>query len=778
MSDQSSHVWSYMPSYDFTSLSPTDFELLVRDLLEADRGWRLEAFSEGPDKGIDLRGSDQAGQIVIQCKHYAGSSFSDLRRSAIREKAKVDRLAPATYVFATSQDLSLTQRDQLIEALRPWLPDGISLLARADLNRLLALYPHVERQHFKLWLASVEMIETIVRNATWQRSAALLEDIQDRVRLYVRTPAFDTASEMLDTRSAVVLTGPPGVGKSMLADMLALAHWHAGWTVVSVSEDIDEAWTAYRSEARQLFIYDDFLGQTDLAERRSKNEGTRIARFLDRVRRATDKRLVMTTRRQLLHQAQQRDEVLGRADLAFYECLVSLDDYGIAERAAILYNHLYFSDLPRRVLSEYAAERSYWDVIRHANYAPRIVDLVVRRPHQSAAQLRDQLKVALDRPADLWGPAFANSLPPVAQRIVLTLLLFPIHGASPEALRRASIGTATAIEYTQALKALEGTWIRIRTHPDGSPAAISLADPSCRDFTLTFLDAEPTYGVDLIMSAVTASNAFSLLRYVGASKDSAAKYPRLAAALQDRGVGRYIYGLLTAQADLMETGDAGTSHEAFRETLDSADGYVDFLPAEAAGWLEQQRERYCFDISSEALFEDATDHVYAATEKYLSHPESFDGQRLVDMLDTWAWLLINEDCVPELHLYCVKHAPALAHLIDMRAFFARSVLALIRHELDDMTADLDAGQDAYDQLDRLEKLAADYHLTWNVEDQISSLRDEVAQQIANGYLPRLPRPQPRAAMPEDLYQRSRLVWAAVDVMFGQFELDYWTDAAG
>jgi hypothetical protein len=45
-----------MADYDFTGcLSPLDFELLSKDLLEAELGIQFENFSEGRDKGIDLR---------------------------------------------------------------------------------------------------------------------------------------------------------------------------------------------------------------------------------------------------------------------------------------------------------------------------------------------------------------------------------------------------------------------------------------------------------------------------------------------------------------------------------------------------------------------------------------------------------------------------------------------------------------------------------------------------------------------------------------------------
>jgi hypothetical protein len=39
-------------SYDFASLSPADFEDLVRDLVNRELGVRFEAFAPGPDGGI------------------------------------------------------------------------------------------------------------------------------------------------------------------------------------------------------------------------------------------------------------------------------------------------------------------------------------------------------------------------------------------------------------------------------------------------------------------------------------------------------------------------------------------------------------------------------------------------------------------------------------------------------------------------------------------------------------------------------------------------------
>ena len=104
-----------MPNYDFKTLSPIDFEILVRDLLQEELGVRLESFKSGRDRGIDLRycpSPDNA--LIIQCKHYAESSFQILLREIKKhELDKVNKLQPKRYIFVTSLGLTPTKRMSL-----------------------------------------------------------------------------------------------------------------------------------------------------------------------------------------------------------------------------------------------------------------------------------------------------------------------------------------------------------------------------------------------------------------------------------------------------------------------------------------------------------------------------------------------------------------------------------------------------------------------------------------------------------------------------------------
>ena len=70
-----------MPDYDFRQLSPIDFEILVRDVLQVKLGVILENFKAGKDQGIDLRYCATKNEtLVVQCKHYAESGYAPLLR--------------------------------------------------------------------------------------------------------------------------------------------------------------------------------------------------------------------------------------------------------------------------------------------------------------------------------------------------------------------------------------------------------------------------------------------------------------------------------------------------------------------------------------------------------------------------------------------------------------------------------------------------------------------------------------------------------------------------
>lgn len=264
-----------MAVYTFESLSPLDFELLAQDLLQAELGVRFESFCSGSDDGIDLRHSkSESRDIVVQCKHYANTSWKRLLRDFAREKEKVAVLQPQRYIAVTSQRMTPQRKQAIVDALTPYCFGAKDVFGREDLNNLLSRHPEVERDHFKLWLTSVPILQRVLHADIFAEQSSLLESLQRRVCRYVMNPSFGRAEGMLSDRGFCMISGVPGIGKTTLAEILILDHLDRGFECFRIWESVSEARSVLSPSKAQLFYFDDFLGRTGLRIARHKNEDT------------------------------------------------------------------------------------------------------------------------------------------------------------------------------------------------------------------------------------------------------------------------------------------------------------------------------------------------------------------------------------------------------------------------------------------------------------------------------------------------------------------------
>jgi hypothetical protein len=301
--------------------------------------------------------------------------------------------------------------------------------------------------------------------------------------------------------------------------------------ILHVSGDIEEAWTALRTdESRQFFYFNDFLGESEL-EIASKNEPTNLGRFIERIMRLRrNKRFLMTTREQILGEAATSQystlqELAAKAD----RIGVRIDGYSSRARAEILFNHIYFSALPESERPRLAIDNRLVSIVEHPAYNPRMIRFGVEQAsRRTAADTLQAIQRALDQPDQIWDTSFL-SLPPTGRGMLLSLATLPSRPWPLETIRLLT-GSSGALDWKPTLRILEPTWLRITG--ERSTRFVALANPGCRDYLLGRLDDQPVAeervaGIRLLHQVVSLTSSAGLF----ADAPSPVRRPELAHVL-------------------------------------------------------------------------------------------------------------------------------------------------------------------------------------------------------------------------------------------------------
>lgn len=514
-----------MNEYNFLNLSSFEFENFSRDILQEKLDVFFESFTSGQDGGIDLRAASNTEEnIIVQAKRY--TKYSDLISTLKTELISVKKIKPDRYIITTSVGLTPPNKNEILKMFHPYIKSTEDILGKTDLNNLLGLYPKVEEQYYKLWLSSTNILQKLVHSTVYNQSKFELEEIKETLKIYVQNNSFKEALDILKLNNYVIISGLPGIGKTTLSRMLVyrlLAKEYDDF--IYVSDSINDAYSFYEDGKKQIFFFDDFLGRNFLETGLSMNEDSKLIKFIAKIKQTKNKIFILATREYILNQAKNSFESLNNPSLELVKCTLDLSTYTKIIKAEILYNHLFFANVPKSHLKNLVKNKSYLKLIEHKSYNPRIIETFVQNQFWDNCEPHDFSKTILsffDNPTSVWLHAFENTISKGSQ---ITLLILSTIG-TPVLLEDLRIAinsfvtsnikkyplTIDSIEFKKIIKELESTFISTKMD-SYKKIAVEFQNPSIQDFLINYIKGKEELISDLVNSFCFVSQFFRVFTF-------------------------------------------------------------------------------------------------------------------------------------------------------------------------------------------------------------------------------------------------------------------------
>ena len=637
-----------MLNYDFRSLlEPLEFQNLICEIIQIRDQITLEIFKDGRDSGIDGRYATKDKTIIVQAKRYSQDFARLYRDLETIELAKVKKLKPQRYILATSVDLSPANKEKIMTLFKGYITTMSDILGKSDINNLLGGqgYKEVLLSYAKLWVPTIPVFEKVLKESIhsviYKESQLKLKETIEDAKCFVPTRVYRKAMHKWEKNHTIILSGEPGVGKTTMACMLALAHLQPDNLNGFVwANSIDDIYKVLEDDKRQVFILDDFWGSFILNSVTHKNAENRLEKLIRDIESFNgEKRLLLTTREYILQQSIQMYPALGET-LNKYALVCTVEEYGEDEKASILFSRLYASNIGYEYVSYLYSECD--SIIYNQNYSPRTLAVFLEREPAENIAPKDyyiELLSYLDCPSDLWRSVFLD-LSREAQYVAMLLLISstPMSYDDMEVCYQKHIQNCddkmAVKNLGECIAELEKTMIKSFYDDVTEKVVLRFIMPAIQDFLYGYVRENSEHCIPYILQCCSFYNQLQfLVEYC--SKSASKKVEEMITEQYLLHFYDYEYcymeydGSWNFEMDIFEADDNG---EIIGRFFDLLNGYKSNGNIELYQFLEREIKKYCITMTSktaEAQYKDLhnlPDFIARCAELGIR----FDGKKIIE----------------------------------------------------------------------------------------------------------------------------------------------------
>lgn len=493
---------------NFNNLNDNEFEELCCDVMSKKLNIPLRRYAAGKDQGIDLTDSIENPRIVVQVKHYKRTGAKGMIQQLKGEIEKVKKINPKQYYVCCYPELGVGQTRDVYEMFKEYMESENNIIDAIVLSDFLADKNNIDilRKNYKLWMESLNIWESLEGSELLVDAEDLEYRIKKHKALYVQTKVYDDALQKLKKERVLILIGNPGVGKTITSEMIVLEYMTRNYKITYTTSGIDNIGLlkreiSKRSNIDELILLDDCFGQAyfDIGA----NQGKELVSLINYVRRRPNKVLLLNSRITIYNEATKRT-----SDLADFLCddirnrvvVIDVSNTSDMEKARILYNHLYMSNIGIDYYNEIKKDKRYRKIISHPNYNPRIIEYVTKTYHYKDIPVNRYYKFLLSKlenPEEVWREEFENRLEPVDRILLLTLYSLTTTSVRLDILKKSfekrisvEIGIDTTVNvFDSSLKRLSNGFVNIikKNKKWDKEPYIGISNPSINDFLRNYL---------------------------------------------------------------------------------------------------------------------------------------------------------------------------------------------------------------------------------------------------------------------------------------------------